>query len=504
MKYPSRLPVLLAAAALMLSCGGASPRSDRAVGSALRVEPGVGTLNGVEAAALRQRGVHEVFLDAFEERPEGGLRRIEGLEKVELPPGTEATLVVRADPPADVAGLAALWGEVRLDLEYEGILPRGLHFDGPQDDPPDDSTGRVDALRELVPGVSLSATIPRRALSSPDVADFARPWDFVVVRLYGTVPGEEEDTSSWSLERVQREALILDGLGPPWLLEAVVLGRALRWDGKDRAVDQTSRIGLGEVFRNTSLELRPGFTLEASDRHLYTLDVRAETVVGDWELRPEEALRIIRPTTSDLESLHRRVSALPLERFRGFVYHRLADAGEGLSLRPENLANALDPAAGTSDLHAGAAVERRTPRGWRFRFSVENRNAEATDLSLIEYNHLEIRVLNGELGDIDEGEFHRYELYRERNGELVRDYRRATVVRLFVPILDRDESVHSGEVEIRGTRDPVVQLRGRFLLPDGRIAEIEPATWSDGALHEDAATEGDEGPEGGSEENGDR
>lgn len=494
----------LGLALLLAACDGDGERPGRTSGSALRVDPLLGSLSGSEMSELKGHGVDELFLEAVRVDPGGALEPAPGLEHLQLPPGTEATLVVRGGLPSEPTAFAKLFAEVRWTVENQGVVARGVHLDVPSPSDPKDAAKRVERLREVLPPETpISARLEPSDLDRKGIEEWARAPDFLSVRLYGVPPGEDESPGAWSFEAVRSGAERIEALGLPWMLEAIVTGKVLRLDSRNRIVDQTTEASPTEIFWNRSLELRAGFTLTGSDRRTYTLEAKRATEVAGWSLVAGEAVRVLRPATSDLEGLLRLLDAMVLEHHLGQIYSRLPAPSEGLSLSVDNLVQALEKAPATPDLHARAAVQRRAPDGWRFRFSLENRNEEITELSLIDNNYLEIRLEHGSFGAVAAGDFFRYDLFRSRGDALDRTFRNADVLRLHLALLAGRQGVHTGEVEIRGVDRPVVHLGGRFLLPDGRTVQVEPAIWSDGELSEPAVetatdrTEGaEEGPEG--------
>jgi hypothetical protein len=243
---------------------------------------------------------------------------------------------------------------------------------------------------------------------------------------------------------------------------------------------RTTGLSLQEILWNRDLKLRPGFSLEGVNRRVYSVNAERRTEVGKWEVRAGESIRVVRPATSDLEELMRLAGVWELPNYLGQLYYRLPSPDERLSLSLENLVNALEPVPATPDLHLDASLQRRTGRGWLARFSITNENGEITELSLVDSNYLQVQVLNGEFSQhrVQPGDFYRYDLYRTTDdGGIERGFRHPDVLRLFLPILEGEQQVASGDVEIYVRGEPELELVGNFLLSDGRELAVGPVRW---------------------------
>jgi hypothetical protein len=163
----------------------------------------------------------------------------------------------------------------------------------------------------------------------------------------------------------------------------------------------------------------------------------------------------------------------------------------------ENLLSALDPTPASPELELDVSLQRRTGRGWLVRVSIRNDNGEITELSLLDSNYVQARALGGEFSSrIKIGDFYRYELYRiDENGEPERDIRHPDLLRLHLPILEGRQQLTSGNVEVKVNGPPVLEVEGRFLLPDGRTLTVGPRTWRDGSFEDEveAAPVGESG-----------
>lgn len=130
-----------------------------------------------------------------------------------------------------------------------------------------------------------------------------------------------------------------------------------------------------------------------------------------------------------------------------------------LSLANLELALAPEPALAAPHLRLLPAGNRR------YTVEVENQSSERSDVMVLAGNYVELRVAGGTFLRADPGAFLRWELLEERGGELVRSFRRATVLRLYAPILDGGETLASGSIEVSGG---TVTASGSFVVPGGK------------------------------------
>jgi len=349
--------------------------------------------------------------------------------------------------------------------------------------------------KELDRTLFLSVSVHRRWIGDPDLEKVTKAVDFVVPFLYGQRVNETEDGRAWDYVELEIQLRKLEQIGVPYRIGVVGLGTATHLNAGGGVRARTTRLSLQEILWNRALKLRPGFSLEGVNRRVYAVSAERSTEVGKWEVEKGEGVRVVRAATSDIEELTRLVAAWENPNHHGQVYYRLPSSEEKLSLTLENLLNALDSRPASPDLQFGVSLQRRTGRGWLMRFSIANANGEITELSLVDSNYLQVTALNGEISSrVKAGDFYRYDLYRtQAEGEPKRTIRRPNLLRLHLPILDGQQRLASGDVEIKVQGSPDLQLDGRFLLPDGRTLEVGPRVWRGGRF-EDEVEEESEAP----------
>jgi hypothetical protein len=111
------------------------------------------------------------------------------------------------------------------------------------------------------------------------------------------------------------------------------------------------------------------------------------------------------------------------------------------------------------------------------RVTATNRGDEPTGIARIDHNYVEVAVTGGEVASAAAGGFERYNLlHRGREATTMAALTAADSVRLFVPALDRGQSVTSGRIVLHasGAVPAGVTVAGRFLTPGGDVVEIEP------------------------------
>ncbi len=452
-------------------------------------------LEASEVARLKEAGVEEAFVhlahfDASSAEP------VTLLKASQLPPSMPVTMVVSGtwEDPAEVDGLARQLAtaaqEMRFEVESEGSIPVGLHLDFTRAESLESLQAFLQTLRgELDRGLLLSLSVQRPWLKRQGLAEVAKRVDYIVPFLYGQRVNERESSEAWDFITLERRMQTVEALGVPYMLGVVTLGSAshLRANGAVRG--RVTPTSVQEILWNRNVKLRPSFSLDGVNRRVYEVVVEKATTVGPWSASPGEVIRIIRAATSDLEELLRLLEAWETPNHLGQAYYRLPSPEEKLSLSLENLLNALDRTPAAPDLHLDASLQRRSGRGWLVRFSITNRNGEITELSLVDNNYLEVRCLNGVFGKATVEDFYRYDLFQaNRQGEMERTFRRSPVIRLHIPILEGDQRVSSGDIEVHVDGQPRFELSGRFLLPDGRLVELGPQAWpsaSGGATADD-------------------
>lgn len=478
-------PACLAFALALGACfGGDAP--PKPPGSALWIDPQSGELDAATQNRLAALGLREIFLEAAELSWDGGPHLGERTW-ARVPRRTPTTLVISgAWRPGDrgaektAEALEPVLRSLRIEAEQEGLLPVGVHFRVAPGEQGEHYAKTLRALRKAFAGqLFVSSQLDRRQLAAPETREIAEACDFVVSFLYGQRPGEPEDPSAWDLTAVERNFQLLDGLGRPYLVGAVTVGSAT-WRGKDGgAKANTTELALGELLRVRGLELQPGFSLEGIDRQVWEFGTRSGAMVGGWKLAPGERVRVVRTATSYVEELRRRVGAWESPRRLGEVFYRLPRPEERLSLSAENLEDVLSPSPARPALAIGLEVLARSERRWTVRLRLENQSSENTEISFLDNNYAELSVADATIGEVDPGEFQRFELYFGEETHTMRALRNADRVRLYLPLLEGGQEAVSGAINLRPTSGatPHVATRALFLLPDGRQLELAPQGW---------------------------
>lgn len=427
-----------------------------------------------EIARLEPLGVGELFVEAGRLRWQGTTPRIEALTTPTFPRRTGVTLVLAGGLPAvakpEPAELAkALGAEVRRWLGLlsdRNLEALGVHLDlGAAGQLPLYGTLLHQLRSELDRPLFLSATLERDWLGTEGVAELAGATDFVVAFLYGQRPEEPEQAAAWDLRKVEEGVRELESLGTDYLLGVSTLTTATVRTEAGRTLGTTTRFALAPVVRSSALELGHGFTLRAVDRSLYDFRARAATKVGELEVARGQMVRVMGLASYHVEEFQRRIGALDLRHLLGVAYYRLAAPDERASLSIARLERVLDPAPAA----ARPTVRLVALGGARYRVEVENLEEERTDVMMMGGNYVEIRTEGGSFGQVQPGDFLRWELLREEDGELVRAFRGAPILRLHTPILDGRETLSSGTIEIRGK----AAVSASFAIPGGTVVEAE-------------------------------
>lgn len=475
--------------AVGLSLGGClkdlTSQRERTATSMLWIGSGSTPLESSQVARLREVGLEEAVitvarLDARGKEP------LERLDLPALPPSMPVTLAItgafegrpeRAEELAEEVVESAQ--QLRFEVETRGAIPVGLHFDLREVRSFEALAIFLEAVRgSLDRTLLLSISLRREWLGEDLLAEALKPLDFVVPFLYGQRIYEAESGSAWDFVELERNLQKMEELDVPYLLGVVTLGTASHLGKGGGVKSRMTPLSLQEILWNRRLKLRPGFSLEGVNRRVYAVEAERRTQVGKWEVLPGETVRVVRAATSDIEELQRLLGSLELPNHLGEVYYRLPSAEERLTLSVENLLNALDSEPAAPELEFGVSLQRRTGRGWLLRLSITNLNGEITELSLMDSNYLQARSLNGQFGQVVPGDFYRFELYRAgRDGEIERTFRRSDLLRLHVPILEGQQKVESGDIEVHLRGEPRLELEGSFLLPDGRTLLVGPVTW---------------------------
>jgi hypothetical protein len=481
------------ACALLVALGLAAcfrflERARREPGSALWVAGEDAALSQDDRSRLEKQGLKELFVEAARLTWEGNRPRLRDLPLGDLPRRTPVTLAVGggwSDAELDAGDAARQLTEeldrIRIAAESRGLLPVGFHLDLAT---PANLAGYAKVLSKvrskLGRGLFLSATLERGRLKDEGARDVADALDFLVAFLYGQRPGEAEDPSAWDMESVEGNVRALEGLGRPYMIGVITLGGAVHRarDGRNLAV--TTRLDLGSLVANPRFELKPGFSLEGVDRQIFEFVAKGETLAGEWTVHPGESVRIVRTATPLVEELLRRVGAWNSPQHLGEVYYRLAAPGERLSLSIANLVNTLAPDAAVPELDLRLELRFRSDRVWIVRAELRNTGEEATDLSFFDSNYLQLTVDGATFGDVDLGQFARYEvLWHGTEKNTMRAMREGDTLRLFRPLVEGGDHVVSGDIEIRLRRaQPTLEVGANFLLPDGRVLAPEVREWT--------------------------
>lgn len=478
----------LAIALVATGCLGGG-RAERGKGSALWLGPDSAPVDAAQLGRLEGLGVSGLFLEAATLEWAGAEPRLEARRLAAPARRMPVTLVLSGQWPSrelEPKRVAAALGEqldsLRVGVERGGILPVGIHLDLAAEPAGFRSLAEVaNRLRRRFEGRWLvSLAIDRRALGEERARELARGADFLVCFLYGQRPGEPEDPGAWDLQSVEANVGRLERLGRPYLLGAAMTGQAT-WrasGGAARAV--TSELDLRRLVDDRRLELRPGFTLEGVDRQTFEFVTRSGAAVGSWKLGAGDSVRVVKTSTPFLEEFLRRVGAWNSPNRLGELFYRVRGAAERLSLDTASLeaALALEAAAPRLDLR----LERpfRSDRLWRVKIQLMNQSAEPTDLAFFDTNYVELRLTEALVGEVVPGQFRRFELlYEGRERGTMRAVRWPDTLRLYAPIVEGKETVTSGEIEIRlHGRSPKLVASAVFLLPEGRLATVEPIEWT--------------------------
>ncbi len=486
-------PVTVLLAALLASgCPGGGRGLHKGAVSGLWVEPDeVRYLEPDLVSRLAEAGIRELFVPMADLDLASGEGPLVRRPIPDLDPTLELNVAVGgrlelggADPEEAAKRVAEGVEQLLFDVEARGLVPVGVHFDLRAIDSVPVGAAFFKRLRAALDRSSyLSVSLRRSWMDHDEIRSLAQATDFVVPFLYGRRAWEGDADEAWDFRVVRQRLEQLEGFGVSYMVGIVGIGNATHSGRNGKVKAFTSEQALHPFLWNHNLELRRGFSLQATHRRVYTLVAESATRAGGWAIEPKDEIRLVRPMTTDLDELLEMLAEGEHPHMIGQLYYRLPAPEERLSITPENILNALDDDPIAPDLRFEVQVSRRTSRGTRFRFLIENRNRESTELSLLDNNFLQVTAGANAFGDVEVGDFYRYELLRmASDGSFERMYRDANVVRLHLPILEGRQRVSSGDVEIQ-RRDPTLELEARFMMPDGRTVEYGPFTWSDGTLH---------------------
>lgn len=474
------------------ACSGGGDRLQKSEASALWIADDSAELPPASMARLKDSGVVEAFVPAA---------RLSGdsLERFDVPAigsSLQTTLVVdgefRAGSDDEAGRLAETLSEqlrqLRFDVESQGLLVVGMHLDlrGVRD-LPSYGTFLRQINRSLDEEIFLSASVERGWVGREGLQSVADAVDFVVASFYGQRINEKEAGDAWDFIELEKRLQALEALDVPYLVGAVILGYTSHLGADGRLKTRTTRRSLGEVIGNRRMKLRPGFTLEGANRRVYAMVAERATKIGNWDVAAGEGIRMVRAASSDIEEMLRLLSLWQLPNHLGELYYKLPAENQPLSMHMDSLLSALDPEPSAPDLEFDVSVQRRTGRGYLLRFGLTNRNREFTELATLDNNYLQIIAPRARFAStkVNTGDFHRYDLLRTVGETLEPTFREANVLRFYVPILEGQQRVRSGDVELVGRGDPNLELTARFLLPDGRTLELPTRVWRGGSFQDE-------------------
>jgi len=484
------LSILVIVSVLTVACAGTSKRPPRkSGGAAIWINSSSETLQPNLVSKLKEAGVEEVFLQAGRfDSSSGAVSTTVG--DLSLPGSLACTLVIsgtfkaNADHQAVARKMLEAFRELQIRVEQEDALVVGLHLDFT-------SVESFEAygllLQELRKGLSqklfLSVSVQRSWIGDAALKLALEQVDFFVPFLFGQRVDEREDAEAWDLTSIERSLRAADALGRPYLLGIIDLGTAT-WSSPSGVVkERVTRISMKDLIRNQDLQLKPGFSLEGTNRRVYTFEAQRKTTVGEWTLVPEDSIKVVRVASSDLEELLRRLDIWANKNRIGQLYYRIPNAEERLSFGAESLASALKLDSKAVDLSCEVTVQRRTGRGWLVRFSLVNNSGGFSELALLDNNFLEIKSESGHFEtDVKPGDFQRFDLLKDIGGKRERTFRSPDILRLYSPMLEGQQQVMSGDIEVVTANAPTFLITGSFLLPEGRNLEIGPFSYSNGTL----------------------
>lgn len=482
MKPMHRLSILVSSCALLLAtawlagCSGRDGRLERTPGSALWIDPAVGSVDAETLASLRAAGVDEVFLERAALSWDDGTPQLETRSGDVPDLRAPATLVVTGEAPPPETDLetaaehaAAELRRLLRGVQGSGLVPQGLHWD--LDVTAEGLTSLATWLAELRSHLDAStfqsATLPRDLLEAPGAAELARRADFLVTFLYGQRPEEPgDDLRAWDFEDVAADLERLDALGQEYLLGVSTVGRLVVSGSEGGQV--STRVDLADLVTSPAFEDRLGMSLEGIDRRIYDYRTTRAVGLGELDLPSGSVVRLSFLSAHDVHRLLDRVDELALEHHRGQVYLRPPAPEEGLSLRPEVLARAL-----SGNAPRPRPQVRLKPSGRGMAVTLTNAGAVDTEVGRLETNYVELRLDRGSFAQVAPGEFARYDLLDSETGR--RSLRSPDVLRLYTPYLAPGATVASGPIRLSGARIEEVSVAGEFLAPGGRTVPVVAA-----------------------------
>lgn len=462
---------------------------ERKEGHAFWVDPRVAVPTGEELVRLEEAGIGEVFLEAGRLNLGPRNAELEAFPIPRFPRRLPAMLVLTADWPSErvdakVLGeaIANRLQQVRLAVETSvGVLAQGWHLEIHA------ATHRLQELgevlhylrRELDPDLRLSLGVRREWLSAEMLDRAVKAADFLVAIVYGQRPGEPESAAAWDLQEVERNAAKVAALGRPFLLGAAVTGTAYRLSARGDRVAETQELDLKSLVTDPRFALKPGFSLEGVDRQVYEFSVRQGATIGAWTLSPGESVRVVKTATPLVEEWLRQLGVWNLSGQLGVLFFRYPGANERLALGAPQWLAALDPETASPKPQVEVELLEASARVWKVRVRLRNLSDEPSDLSLIDYNYVRLRLDGALVGDVDPGGFYRYSIaFGGTEFGTGRAMRQPDLLVLYQPLLEARASYETGPIELRLKRAvPRILTSGEFLAADGRTVLAPVLEW---------------------------
>lgn len=479
----------------LAACGGGGSSARRDAGSVLWVDSRSGSVSEEALDELTARGVGEVFVQMAELAWEGTRLQWTSASRAVSVPHAPVTLVVGGtapppdlDAPAAAGELVERLAEAELEVQRRGGLPSGvhLHLAIPDEAALEPMTELTAALgTALGPDRPLSVTLPDTLLETPGARGLARVASALVVFLYGQDARGQESSVRWDLQAVEERLQVLESLGCDYLVGVVTLGRMTRRDRSGQPLESTTAGSVRRLLDQPGVEVALGSALQAVDGRVYDFEVRRGTSVGPWRLAPGERLRVRLLGAAPLRRFLELVAAPDWEHHLGQAYYRPPRSEEGMALPPAVLAGILAEEPPPARVEVQREADRRGNR-LTVRLTVTNAGTESTEIAHVGNNFVDLRAQRGRFLSAERGDFQRYDQIDSGTGQ--RSIRSDTV-RLHAPYLAAGETLRSGDLVFRDTREEDLVLGGTFLLPDGSTASVVAA-----APPDTAEDEGSESP----------
>ena len=232
--------------------------------------------------------------------------------------------------------------------------------------------------------------------------------------------------------------------------------------------------------------MRHGFSLEGVDRQVYAFSADAADAGGrDARCRRATTCASSAPRRRTCRSCGGRSRAGSCAHCLGELYYRLPHPGEALTLGAANLARVGGEAAALPVPRVTVAKLGASPARVTVRLTLENASTEPSDLGQVDSNFVELWALGGAFGDVQQGQFYRYDALRADGRRPagahhpLPDRRCACSRRCCRPA----RTLASGPIVMRTVRGGLtdLQVRATFLAPYGGTAEMKPASWTTAA-----------------------